>query len=153
MTLMATTCIKCGEESADGGLQCKSCREGKVEVIKGNAMPFPGHVQLVLPWSCLASDNVQGRRTFHEAKARAQAKLRELYQGEPFAGPARVDVVVFVPNRQRRDGPNLWKMLADALKGIVLVDDNFDVLQDGRVRRGGIDADRPRAEITVEAIV
>lgn len=158
-------CKVCGRPSPNA-LQCEPCRTGTAapqQVATKTGPAFPGCVVLELPWSALASDNLrtgkdkpevfkerQGR--YAAAKARAQDKLRGQYHGQPFAGPARVLITVFVPDRKKRDGPNFLKLIGDSLKGIVLTADDFDVMADTRIRRGGIDPDRPRAEITVEAI-
>jgi Holliday junction resolvase RusA-like endonuclease len=50
----------------------------------------------------------------------------------------------------RRDSSNFWKALLDALKGIVITDDCWQVIPNQRCVVAGIDVDRPRCEILIE---
>lgn len=180
--LLTVECVACKRMTAIApNLQCEECnpepgggalKRAPLEVIAGGVRknpqeikqaPFPGHVVIVLPWSALASDNLrkgvvgassrekQGR--YDDALARARVLAREAYQGEPFAGPARISCVFYMPDNARRDVANFSKALFDALKSVVIIDDYWQVLQDVRLRVAGIDADRPRCEITLEALI
>lgn len=62
-------------------------------------------------------------------------------------GPVRLACVFFVPDRRRRDGDNMWKAVADALNEVAYDDDSQVVEWSGRLE---VDADRPRAVITLE---
>jgi Holliday junction resolvase RusA-like endonuclease len=117
-----------------------------------------GGVSLSLPWSTLHSIN--GTWTirspeYQGAKRRAREKIEEQLPTRPL-DPAElwqplecrlaVDVVLVVPDRRPRDLDNYEKLVYDAMKGLVYVDDSL--IDDKRIRRA-IDVDRPRADITV----
>jgi Holliday junction resolvase RusA-like endonuclease len=57
----------------------------------------------------------------------------------------------FLPDRRRRDVPNLFKLLYDSLEGVVYTDDH-QATGAGSWLVQGVDKDSPRVEITVEAI-
>jgi Holliday junction resolvase RusA-like endonuclease len=124
--------------------------------------PFPGRITLSLPWAALASDNqhtgVVGRenrqrwRRYRDALATARAGIVRQYGGELFSGPARVVVVLYVPDRRVRDALNLAKCLCDALRGTVLTDDRWQCLREATFRVAGVDAERPRCEVEVAAL-
>lgn len=172
--LLLVTCTTrgCGRQFEGPGLQCPDCRaaprkQSPIEVI-GNSSPitikppFPGRIEVTLPWSAFASDNIRTsvvgdvsrakRARYDEALAHFRAKLREAYTGEPFPGPAYVIARFYVPDNLDRDHLNFSKILGDGLKGIVITKDNWQVMRDVRLRVEGIDRDRPRCDITVEAI-
>ena len=122
--------------------------------------PAPvGPVALVLPWSCLISDNrhrgpVSSRAdsaAYKLARTRAHAAAAEQWgQRAPFAGRVALTLVLHAPDARRRDVANFTKCAADSLTGIAYTDDaQIDALD---VSRGTPDVDRPRAEITVEEI-
>ena len=115
--------------------------------------------EVVVPWSCLASDNkhrspLQSRadhRIYKLARemTRFQAK-RQLGELAPIEGDVQMAVLVFEPNRRRRDIANLLKCLCDGLKGAAYVDDHQIMAL--TVERAEYDVDRPRAEVTVRSL-
>lgn len=123
--------------------------------------PAPaGPVTLVLPWSCLVSDNrhrgpVASRAdhaAYKLARTRAHAEASEQWGPRaPFSGRVCLTVRVFAPDSRRRDIANYRKCLTDALEGVAYVNDAQ--IDDERWTRGAIDRDRPRAEITVEELI
>ena len=68
---------------------------------------------------------------------------------EPREDGVRLDIVLWMPDRRRRDLDNCAKSICDGLNGIVYLDDS-QVAELVVKRR--IDGQRPRAEITVAAI-
>lgn len=156
------------------GLQCPDCRAGKRQAATKKPdgeqvdelnnppglFPFPGRVHLELPWSALASDNLrkgvagaanrENQARYREAMAHARSRVRAQYSGEPFQGPAQMHAKFYVPNDARRDITNFTKLVLDALVGIVLSDDRWQVLRSITWEACGIDVDRPRCEIMVE---
>lgn len=122
--------------------------------------PAPsGPVTLVLPWSCLISDNrhrgpVSSRAdsaAYKLARTRAHAAAAEQWGAyAPFAGRISLLARIFPPNAQRRDIGNFAKCVKDSLSGVAYADDVQVV--DERWIRAAIDVDRPRAEITIEEI-
>jgi Holliday junction resolvase RusA-like endonuclease len=68
---------------------------------------------------------------------------------EPCDGGVRLDIVLWMPDRRRRDLDNCAKSICDGLNGIAYLDDS-QVAELVVKRR--IDGQRPRAEITVAAI-
>jgi Holliday junction resolvase RusA-like endonuclease len=125
--------------------------------------PAPiGPVKIVLPWSSLLADNrkyasnddsVWTTKEYRAAKAKAVESItQQLPDGwTPIAVPVAFRLVFIEPNRQRRrDILNYQKLVCDALKGLVYVDDSL--IDDHHWTRGIPDIDRPRAEITVQAI-
>jgi len=118
-----------------------------------------GPVTLVLPWSCLISDNrhrgpVSSRAdaaAYKLARTRAHAEAAEQWGPRaPFSGRIALVARIFLPNAQRRDVGNFAKCLKDALSGVAYADDVQVV--DERWIRAAIDVDRPRAEILIEEL-
>ena len=118
-----------------------------------------GPVTLVLPWSCLISDNrhrgpVSSRAdaaAYKLARTRAHAEAAEQWGPRaPFSGRIALVARIFLPNAQRRDVGNFAKCLKDALSGVAYADDVQVV--DERWIRAAIDVDRPRAEVTIEEL-
>jgi hypothetical protein len=127
--------------------------------------PKPGAWQwpfrMVLPWSHLISDNrkyapaLRGGKPaliltveYRAAKRLAgQAARRAWGEGSPYAdGLLELTARVFFPNDYRkRDAHNFQKCAHDALKGIVIEDDDILV---PRWIPAGVDVDAPRAELT-----
>jgi Holliday junction resolvase RusA-like endonuclease len=68
---------------------------------------------------------------------------------EPCDGGVRLDIVLWMPDRRRRDLDNCAKSICDGLNGIVYLDDSQII--ELTVRRG-VDRERPRAGVTVEGI-
>lgn len=114
--------------------------------------------RITLPWSCLIPDNrktsvnvgqVHLSSEYRQAKKRGKAIAKEQV-GElpPLTVPVRFEAVLYAPNtHRRRDLINLGKITQDILTEIVYDDDSQ--IDDARWRRGPIDIDRPRLEITV----
>ena len=75
-------------------------------------------------------------------------EARSQYRGDPFQGPLVVDVQLFYPTRRNHDIENL-KGLFDAMSGVLYEDDGQ--ICDLRIRKG-YDKERPRVEMSVEAI-
>ena len=66
---------------------------------------------------------------------------------EPCDGGVRLDIMLWMPDRRRRDLDNCAKSICDALNGIAYEDDSQIV---ELIIRRHVDRDRPRAEIRVE---
>jgi Holliday junction resolvase RusA-like endonuclease len=83
-----------------------------------------------------------------EAKEAIAWEARSQYRGEPLDGPVRLKIAFHWPDARRRDWDNN-KVLYDACTGILWKDDSqiFEVHL-----TKGIDRERPRVEMTVEAI-
>jgi len=118
-----------------------------------------GPVTLVLPWSCLISDNRHRGPVSSRADAAAYKLARTRAHGEaaeqwglraPFSGRIALIARIFPPNAARRDVGNFAKCLKDALSGVAYADDVQVV--DERWIRAAIDVDRPRAEVTIEEL-
>ena len=111
---------------------------------------------IVLPWRFVLSDNrrasiKQGReawRTWADALAAARAEVARQWTAPPLA-LARLDLVFWWPDNRVRDTWNALKLLGDVLKGTVIVDDRWQVVDGGSWRSAGIDAANPRVEIRV----
>ncbi|HXE59489.1 MAG TPA: RusA family crossover junction endodeoxyribonuclease [Gemmatimonadaceae bacterium] len=121
--------------------------------------PPAGAVTLVLPWSCLISDNrhrgpVSSRAdaaAYKLARTRAHAEAAEQWGPRaPFSGRIALVARIFPPNAQRRDVGNFAKCVKDALSGVAYADDVQVV--DERWIKAAIDVDRPRAEILIEEL-
>jgi Holliday junction resolvase RusA-like endonuclease len=114
-------------------------------------------IRLTFPWSVLVPDNrkytvARNRmiltREYREAKYAMHMRSKMQYRGPLLRGRLAIDAVLFEPNESRdRDPANYGKLIQDALKRAVYEDDVQ--IDDSRFRRGGIDPDNPRAEITV----
>jgi Holliday junction resolvase RusA-like endonuclease len=66
---------------------------------------------------------------------------------EPCEDAVRLEIVLWMPDRRRRDLDNCAKSICDALNGIAYEDDSQIV---ELIIRRHVDRDRPRAEIRVE---
>lgn len=137
---------------------------GDVPSAAPRIAPAPiGPVTLVLPWSCLASDNQRHTKlaahstAYKLARTRAHAEASEQWGPRaPFAGRIALSIVFTPPRLGRPDPTNLLKALLDALgatrdePGVCYHDDGqIDILH---VERAAPNVDRPRAEITIEEI-
>jgi hypothetical protein len=90
-------------------------------------------VELVLPWSALASDNLrkgvagahnrEKQARYGQAIAFARQKIEEQYSLEPFAGPARLTATFYLPDNLERDPTNFIKLILDALSKRVITKD------------------------------
>lgn len=114
---------------------------------------------ITLPWSVCASDNsrhglVRGRirltAPYREKLRSASLLARAAWRGAPLTGRVALRVVVYAPDRRRRDVTNLLKHLCDTLTGVAYEDDAQ--LDDVRVMRGAVDRLRPRVELTISPI-
>ena len=85
---------------------------------------------MILPWPPSANNYLRhtARGTYRTPKANAYRDLLALSlcgAGErPLAGPLRVQLDCYPPDRRRRDIDNLAKVLFDALTGWVWTDDS-----------------------------
>lgn len=118
--------------------------------------------RLVLPWSHLISDNrkycpaLRGGKPaiiltsdYRNAKRLAGIAARKAWgDAVPYAdGLLELTARVYFPNDYRkRDAHNFQKCAHDALKGIVIEDDDILV---PRWIPAGVDVDAPRAELTI----
>lgn len=140
---------------AKGSVMTVEEREMAAQIIRAPVGP----VTVILPWSCLISDNrhrgpVSSRAdsaAYKLARTRAHAAATEQWGPRaPFAGRISLAIVLHAPDARRRDVANFVKCAADSLTGIAYTDDaQIDRLG---VVRSAPDVDRPRAEITVEEI-
>lgn len=62
----------------------------------------------------------------------------------------RVTVEASMPDARRRDIDNLWKAAGDALQAARVFDDDSQIVE-LTIRHAGIDRERPRLDVTVEA--
>lgn len=72
------------------------------------------------------------------------------------SGPVSVTLVLYLPTKRRKDADRVASAVFDGLKRAgkaALADDNLMVIQDTRIKLGGIDRLHPRAEITIREIV
>lgn len=114
-------------------------------------------VHVVVGWEFLISKNPENGESriahgirWSAAVREARAKVGEQVAGVTpvFEGPVHVEMYVFPPNR-RWDALNFVDGLMDALQGAVLRNDR----QLGRLLFvPGVDAENPRAEITVRSM-
>jgi Holliday junction resolvase RusA-like endonuclease len=115
--------------------------------------PQPAQVTIVLPWSTLHSSNGMFRlvgKGYRAAlgAARDEADKQLADYSHPVFGEGMVAVrlVLYVPDKRRRDAPNYLKLICDALGGIVYADDSQGIAGSWRV---WLDCDHPRAEVTI----
>lgn len=73
-------------------------------------------------------------------------KIKQKYTIEKKGVWMVVEVNYFFPDRLRRDGHNMHKILADALNGCAYVDDQFILIRDMSIE---LDKENPRLEITI----
>lgn len=120
---------------------------------------------IVLPWSCLASDNVRHAKlaahspAYKLARTRAHEEAAKQWPGAPIAGAVRVAIVLTPPNHARRDITNFLKCLLDALSenprtgqpAVAYLDDSQ--IAELTIRRAAVDVDRPKAAITIEEVL
>lgn len=122
-----------------------------------------GVVRLTLPWDVLAQVNhrltsrgrgpgltlsADYRAKKHAAEMLVQAQVRG--ERPRFTGPVEMTLRFYEPDRRRRDPSNLLKLVEDALSGTVYDDDHRIHRQ--AWERAGVDRERPRVEIVVEAM-
>jgi Holliday junction resolvase RusA-like endonuclease len=115
-------------------------------------------VSVVLPWACIASDNLRkglDRTLYAKYKRRrdnahliAMTSVDTPHPVFPDE-PLRITLDYYQPNIRRRDLSNTFKMVFDALEGVVYADD-YQIKEGGWADIGV--SDNPRVEITVEAI-
>lgn len=122
-----------------------------------------GVVRLTLPWDVLAQVNhrltsrgrgpgltlsADYRAKKHAAEVLVQAQVRG--ERPRFTGPVSMTLRFYEPDRRRRDPSNLLKLVEDAMSGTVYDDDHRIHRQTWE--RAGVDRERPRVEIVVEAL-
>lgn len=108
-------------------------------------LPFPPSVNRY--WR-----NVRGRTLISEAgRIYRQLVIQEALVARPvrFEGPLRVSISAWLPDSRRRDADNMLKAPLDALTHAGYIDDDSQIL-DLRIRKAGIDRQRPRLEVTIE---
>ena len=88
----------------------------------------------------------QSTRAYEEAVGWA---ARDAGIRNPYQGTVRLEIVLWLPDRRRRDVDNCAKSICDALNGIAYLDDSQII--ELTVRRA-VDRERPRAIVTVEAV-
>lgn len=113
--------------------------------------------ELVLPYPPSVNRywrNVRGRTLLsadgraYRTEATLAARMARL---EPFGSVAVVvSITAWMPDARRRDLDNLMKGSLDALAHAGVYDDDSQIV-DLRIRKGGIDRESPRLEITLEA--
>lgn len=65
------------------------------------------------------------------------------------AGPVVLSLVLYMPDRRRRDGENIQKAIQDALNGLAYDDDSQVTEWHGRME---VDKANPRAVVTLEPV-
>lgn len=121
----------------------------------------PSSVRVILPWRMLAQSNhrlvsARGQNrlilapAYRKAKEAAETAARAQVRITPYAGPVRMTVAFYEPDKRRRDPSNLLKLCEDCLTGIAYEDDSQ--ICEMTWKRAGVDRTVPRAEITVEPI-
>ena len=166
-----SNCPHCGAKLEGLGLYCWGCRRYVDDGERADTGSEPadmlpdtrsedalGPIELTIPWNTLASDNLRkglnharykaykAARDATHALALKQVPLRPWHE----AGPVRVALTFWLPDRRRRDPNNLTKMLCDALQGVAYSDDaQISALA---WEAAGIDRDSARVEIEVRAV-
>jgi Holliday junction resolvase RusA-like endonuclease len=90
--------------------------------------------------------------TPHSTKAYEEAvgwAARDAGIRNPYEDAVRLEIMLWLPDRRRRDVDNCAKSICDGLNGIAYLDDSQII--ELTVRRG-VDRERPRAVVTVEAV-
>lgn len=67
-------------------------------------------------------------------------------------GPVKMEIVIYNPDFRKRDLDNQLCSINDAIKGVLIEEDDGKVLQDIHIRWGGVDKNNPRAEITISPL-
>lgn len=114
-------------------------------------------VTVIVPFDALVGDNhrlipARGRliasSKYRDAKEALRLRLRaHRPKLRLHTGYVALDCVFYWPDQRKRDTTNYAKMLCDALTGIAYADDVQ--IADARYRRGGVDRQNPRVEITI----
>jgi len=121
---------------------------------------LPPPVVLVLPWSCLVSDNdrftvhrITHRRIltsrYRNALAAARLAVADQWRGPRWVHRVAVTARVFSPPGDR-DVQNFTKILADALQPHAIYDDK--TIKDWRIVDMGHETEYPRAELELVAL-
>ena len=76
----------------------------------------------------------------------AREKEKQKYTMEKKGVWLIVEITYYFPDRIRRDGHNMHKVLADALNGCAYVDDQFILIRDIEIK---YDKNNPRLEIVI----
>ena len=68
----------------------------------------------------------------------------------PLTGPVRLEILLWLSDRRRRDVDNIAKSIVDGLNRIAWADDSQ--VTSLTISRAGVDRDRPRTEVTIHAL-
>jgi Holliday junction resolvase RusA-like endonuclease len=118
-------------------------------------------VTIVVPWSCLCSDNQRHTATIRAGKPlivmggryrEAKDKIRNLARRQvqdasPADGPLELVAAFWLPDRRVHDITNFAKIIADGLEGIIYANDHQ--LSRTEWYKLGVDVDAPRAEVKI----
>ena len=112
---------------------------------------------IVIPWACLASDNLRKRYTpgkgdkgwarYKQARDNAALLVQAQYHGTMYCEAVSMEILFYLPNDRRRDPSNLIKQISDSLSGIIYDDDKR--ITSLSWLNMGVDRENPRAEVTV----
>ena len=117
-----------------------------------------GEIALLFPFHMTCPDNdkfgvINGvminTKRYRRAKKAMRESAREQYVGPLLLGPLALVARVWFPGEDG-DAPNLQKCAHDALEKVIYRNDKQ--LHDARWIRAGVDAERPRVEITITAV-
>jgi crossover junction endodeoxyribonuclease RusA len=77
-----------------------------------------------------------------------------LQAGNPTFGdePVRLDMLVFRPDRRKRDIDNIRKAVYDAIEAVGVLDDDNQIVQDSADKTPDIDRHNPRVVVTITPI-
>ena len=75
------------------------------------------------------------------------------FRGLPkIEGTVKMEVIIYNPDYRKRDLDNQLCTINDAIKDILIDEDDGKILQDIHIKWGGIDKENPRAEISISPI-
>lgn len=110
-------------------------------------LPFPPSVNRI--WR-----NVKGRTLLSREGRAYRQEVQWIIAAARQQGFGRrqvhVSVAAYMPDARRRDIDNLWKAAGDALQASRVMDDDSQITR-LLIEHRGIDRDRPRLEVTIEA--
>ncbi|HSQ90168.1 RusA family crossover junction endodeoxyribonuclease [Romboutsia sp.] len=92
----------------------------------------------------MTKDALMFMQTTHQIVERE--KVKQNYKMEKKGVWLIVEITYYFPDRLRRDGHNMHKVLADALNGCAYVDDQFILIRDIDIK---YDKDNPRLEVVI----
>jgi len=65
----------------------------------------------------------------------------------------KIEVTIYAPDKRKSDLSNKFESIADLLvDNRILADDNWFMLYEEHIKFGGVDAENPRVEITINEI-